>query len=213
MRPLASLQGQKKVLACCLCLAAGSLLAGCGSLSVVQRNQVGLLSAATVGAATPGTELAQTYYLGSFDPRGQLPPSIYRIRVSGQASILNQTRFASGWAPAGLVDSLTSSINLDARNGTFTTTAAADPSDLSEAGRGLVLFGPEGFREAPRGHRLVIMMGSNPEMVEQAFSSALGTVARVRFGQPTAALDRELFDMLIKLGQERAKLEALAQQP
>ena len=56
-------------------------------------------------------------------------------------------------------------------------------------------------------------MGSNPEMVEQAFSSALGTVARVRFGQPTAALDRELFDMLIKLGQERAKLEALAQQP
>ncbi|WP_457323312.1 hypothetical protein [Roseateles sp. P5_E11] len=187
------------------------LLGGCGALTVPQRNQAALVAIAGVGAAVPGSEVAQTYYLGSFDPRGQLPPTVYRIRVRGQASVLNQTRFASGWAPAGLVDSLTGSLSLDVRSGNVAAAKAAESeSSLGQAGRGLVMFGPEGFREAPRDHRLIIMMGSNPEMIEQAFSSALGTVARVRFGQPTAALDRELFDLLISLGQERARLESLA---
>lgn len=196
-----------------VCLLVLSMLGACGNLSVVQRNQVGLLTAATVGAVTPGSEVEQTYYLGSFDPRGQLPPAVYRIRVRGQASVLNQTRFASGWAPAGLVDSLTGGIKLAGNGREVAPTQTPSASDvILHAGRGLVLFGPEGFREAPRDHRLVITMGSSPEMVEQAFSSALGLVARVRFGQPSGALDRELFETLTQLRSERAKLDALAAQ-
>ena len=36
----------------------------------------------------------------------QVPPSVYRVRVKGQASFLSATKFASGWVPADLVDSL-----------------------------------------------------------------------------------------------------------
>ncbi len=181
-----------------------TMLGGCGTLTVAQRN---VLAAATVGSVVPNANLDQVYYLGSFDPHSQLPPSLYRIRVRGQSSILSQMRFASSWAPAAVVDSLSGSVEMDIKSGRVTTTGGAGPG-LGD-GRGLMLFGPEGFRPAPRDHRLVVIMGSSPEAVEQAFSSALGTVARVRFGQPSGALDRRLFEHLTELGQERRELEAL----
>lgn len=188
-------------------LALGALT-GCESLTVAQRAGIGW---ASVGSTTPNADLQQTYYLGSFDPRGQLPPAIYRVRVRGQSSILNQTRFASSWVPAEVVDSLTGSISVNMSDGTVSAARdGASKSTLEGAGRGLVLFGPEGFREAPRGHRLVVIMGSNPEQVEQAFSSALGTVAKVRFGQSGGALDRDLFARLTELASEREQLKALA---
>ena len=80
---------------------------------------------------------------------------------------------------------------------------------LEGAGRGLILFGPEGFREAPRKHRLVVIMGASPEDVEQAFSSALGSVAKVKFGQSGGSLDRELFSLMLDLGKERDQLKAI----
>ncbi len=182
----------------------GALLGGCGTLTVAQRNVV---AAAAVGSVVPNANLDQIYYLGSFDPHSQLPPSLYRIRVRGQSSILSQMRFASSWAPAAVVDSLSGNVEMDIKSGRVTTTGG-EGKGLGD-GRGLMLFGPEGFRPAPRDHRLVVIMGSSPEAVEQAFSSALGTVARVRFGQPSGALDRRLFEHLTELGQERRELEAL----
>jgi len=187
------------------------MLSGCGALSVVHRNQLIGSAAAMVGSLTPSADIEQTYYLGSFDPRSQLPPAIYRIRVRGQSSFLNQTRFASSWVPAEVVDSLTASLSIDNKSGKVSAERdVATSSSLEGAGRALVMFGPEGFREAPRGHRLVVIMGANPEMVEQAFSSALGSVAQVRFGRSGAALNSDLFGMLLTLGQEREQLKAVA---
>lgn len=184
------------------------LLQGCGT-SVPQRN----LGAATVMAAlSPSAEIEQTYYLGSFDPRDQLPPAIYRIRVRGQSSILNATRFASSWVPAEVVDSLTGSLAIDAKSGRVSLERQdGSVSSLADAGRRLMLFGPEGFREAPTGHRLVVIMGGDPQMVEQAFAEALGSVAQVKFGRVGVPLDRDVFALLLALGQEREQLNAVAE--
>lgn len=183
-------------------------LQGCG-LTVVQRNLV----TGTVGASlSPSAEIEQTYYIGSFDPRGQLPPAIYRIRVRGQSSILNATRFASSWVPAEVVDSLTGSLSVDAKSGRISVDRNdTTTSSLADAGRRLMLFGPEGFREAPAGHRLVVIMGSDPQMVEQAFSEALGSVAQVKYGRAGVPVERDIFAMLLALGQEREQLTAVAE--
>lgn len=187
---------------------------GCAGLTPAQRGGAALLTGSL--AITPSADVEQTYYLGSFDPQGQLPPAVYRIRVRGQSSILNTTRFASSWVPAAVVDSLSRTIAVDAKDGavTFGGSAAADStSALTSSGRGLVMFGPEGFREAPRGHRLVVIMGANPEVVEQAFSSALGAVAQVKFGESGNELDQTLFARLVLLSSEKERLRAIGGQP
>jgi hypothetical protein len=185
--------------------------AGCGTMSVAARNA--WAAAGTTGASvSPNLDLEQTYYLGSFDPQGQLPPAVYRIRVRGQSSVLNQTRFASSWVPAEVVDALTGSISLNLKSGSAEVTKAETSSAL-DAGRGLWMFGPEGFREAPRNHRLVIVMGASPETVEQAFASALGTVAMVRAGQPAVGLESEIFAALLTLANEREQLRAISLNP
>lgn len=187
------------------------LMSACSGMSVAQRNS-GIAAGVVALGMTPSSDIEQTYYLGSFDPRDQLPPAIYRIRVRGQASALTATRFASSWVPAEVVDSLTGSISNNAGRGDAFIPAGGDSStrsSLADAGRALVMFGPEGFRLAPRNHRLVVLMGSNPDAVEQAFASALGTVASVKFGQGGVGLERSSFNLLLELGQERDQLRAL----
>lgn len=179
------------------------LLAGC--TTVAQRAASSVVSVASV---TPNADIQQTYYLGSFDPASQLPPAVYRIRVSGQSSVLNRTRFASGWYPAGVVDALNGNLSIDNKTGAVSSSGAQDNNSSLE-GRGMVMFGPEGMREAPRNHRLVVIMGSSPEQVEQAFASALRSVATVRFGQSGAALDKQLFTRLTELASERDQLKAI----
>lgn len=189
------------------CLGVLLVLPGCSGLSVAQRNQVGALATAAGLAIVPNADLEQTYYLGSFDPQDQVPPAVYRIRVRGQSSVLNATRFASSWVPAEVVDALTGSISINAKDGAIDV--KNDGSGGLTTGRGMVMFGPEGFREAPRNHRLVVIMGSSPESVEQAFSSALGTVAKVRSGQSAATVDRGVVELLMKLGNEKDRLRSI----
>ena len=185
-------------------------LTGCGAMSVAHRNQLIGGTGIVAGSLFPSTDVEQTYYLGSFDPRSQLPPAIYRIRVRGQSSFLNRARFASSWVPAEVVDALTGSLDIDSKNGKVSVSQDDTTKvSLEGAGRGLILFGPEGFREAPRKHRLVVIMGASPEDVEQAFSSALGSVAKVKFGQSGGSLDRELFSLMLDLGKERDQLKAI----
>lgn len=199
-----------------LCALMISLLAialpGCGGMAVAQRNQVAGLLGTTGLSMTPNADLEQTYYVGSFDPQGQIPPAVYRIRVIGQSSILSAVRFASSWVPAEIVDALTGSINIDPKDGKLDV-RNDDAGNGIATGRRLVMFGPEGFREAPRNHRLVIVMGTSPDKVEQAFASALGTVAKVRSGETTVALDRNVIDLLASLGAEKQRLRSLQTTP
>lgn len=192
-----------------ICIALATLMTACSTANVALRNrQVG--GTLTALAMTPNADIEQTYYLGSFDPLDQVPPAVYRIRVRGQSSILNQTRFASSWVPASVVDALTGSVGFKGKDGleVDAVNGFGDGKGL-KVGRGMVMFGPEGFREAPRDHRLVVIMGSNPEQVEQAFSSALGSIATVKFGQSGAGVEREVFDLLLKLGAEKDSLRTL----
>ena len=139
-------------------------------------------AAGLLGARTPGADLEQVYYLGVFDPREQLPPTIYRVTVRGQASILSTTKFASGWVPAEMVDTLSSRLSFDKDSNKLTIDRGEGENEGVEldAGRRLVLFGPEGFREAPSEHRLAIVMGSSPEAFFDAIDKTLGAAMAVQ---------------------------------
>jgi hypothetical protein len=147
----------------------------------------------------------QIYYIGVFDPQEQLPPSMYRITVQGESSALSQVSFASGWVPAELVDSLQSSINQNLETGQTDITSGSQLSRL-KTGRRLIQFGPEGFREAPADHRLVVVMGASPEKFFQAVDESLGVVAEVKDEQRNAELHRALFEALGHLKEQQRRL-------
>lgn len=178
------------------------------SCSTLEQNlALGTVGAAVLGGLWPSSEIQQIYYLGVFDPQDQLPPTVYRVRVHGQASAISFTKFASGWVPANLVDSLSGKIGFE-KNGMNLSIGEPPESQVSslKTGRRLMMFGPEGFREAPRNHRLVVVMGSNPEGFFKAIDETLGVVAEVREEQRNAALDRLLFEALTLIKNERERL-------
>ena len=186
------------------------LLNGCGELTPEARLAVGAVTGVTIaGSRTPTTDIEQTYYLGTFDPQDQLPPQFYRIRVRGQASAISSTKFASGWVPAALVDSLGSRISLGDGGQTEINSGAQDQLSALKTGRRLVMFGPEGFREAPAEHRLVVVMGSDPQAFFQAIDQTLGAVAEQLDRERGSELQGELFEALLRLKEERGRLRDL----
>jgi hypothetical protein len=193
---------------CLGALLAAAALSGCETAA--GNIALGAIGATVVNSRSAGAELEQIYYFGVFDPQDQLPPTVYRVRVHGQASTFSFTKFASGWVRADVIDSLGTSVAFE-RNGAapIITKAADDELATIQTGRRLVLFGPEGFREAPKGHRLVIMMGTNPEKFFEAIDSSLGAVAEAQAGQRTQALDRTLFQELVRMRAERDGLEVV----
>jgi len=186
----------------------GLLITGCSTDPATRNSLLGV--GVAVAAVTPSTNLEQVYYLGVFDPQDQLPPTLYRVRVRGQASALNFTRYASGWVHADLIDSLSTSVKFSSKElDSGVQVSAADGADYKafQTGRRLVLFGPEGFREAPPNHRLVIAMGSSPEKFFNAIDQALGNVAAATQGQSGPRLEQGLFKELLRLRSERERLE------
>ena len=63
-----------------LALLVAPVIAGCSDEAFIG----GTLGLTLVGAVTPSHEIQQIYYLGAFDPQGQVPPTVYRIRVHGK---------------------------------------------------------------------------------------------------------------------------------
>ena len=104
------------VLTAALCV----IQAGCATLE--QNVAAGVLGTTVLGARTPAQEIEQIYYLGVFDPQEQVPPTVYRVRVHGQASIISNMKFASGWVHANLIDSLGSHIEFDREGGRVSIT-------------------------------------------------------------------------------------------
>ena len=195
-----------------ICLATGaaaSWLAGCATPEQTAALAIG--GATVMAARTPSQELEQIYYLGVFDPEEQLPPTVYRLTVRGQASVMSGTRFASGWVPAGIIDSLNGRLNLDAYGSgdvEFSQTNATYSVAL-KTGRRLMMFGPEGFREAPRDHRLVIVMGADPKKFFEAVDGALGEISSVSAERDNAALEKQLFEALVRTASSRDNLNHL----
>jgi hypothetical protein len=166
--------------------------------------------ATIIGGQSPTQEIEQIYYLGNFDPQGQLPPTLYRIIVRGQASLLSRMKFGSGWVQAAVLDSLGS--HFTPPDG---TNAQSFPSKSSAQGiadgRRLVLFGPEGFRVAPKDHRLVLVMGSSPEAFFSAIDQSLRGVATVQRTQLDSAVHGEIVGEMARVAAEEARLRELQQ--
>ncbi|MCB9709676.1 MAG: hypothetical protein H6750_21240 [Nitrospiraceae bacterium] len=157
---------------------------------------------------SPSNSLEQIYYLGVFDPQEQLPSSIYRVTVRGQASSFSWMNFGSGWVPSRLVDSLSTPISTEKKTGKVII-GKSDDGTLSEltGNRRLVLFGPEGFREAPKDHRLVIVMGMSPEDYFQAIDQALGNFARIQHEQLQGDAKAKMMQTLLKLSVQQERLK------
>lgn len=182
-------------------------LPGCSS----PEANVALVAGATLfGGQAPSNEIQQIYYLGVFDPQGQLPPSVYRVRVRGQASFISATKFASGWVPAQIIDSLGTDVSFKGNSGQVEF-QEGDSDKLASltTGRRLMMFGPEGFREAPRDHRLVVVMGSSPEAYFQAVDQALGIASQAQHEQRDEEVNRLLFEAITQAYSEQRRLKDL----
>jgi hypothetical protein len=188
-----------------MCLTA----AGCTS---IEGMAVALIGTTIAGARSPSHELEQVYYLGVFDPDDQLPPSLYRLTVRGQASFISAVKFASGWLPAHLVDSLETRIQFKEK-GTELEFTSSDPARKASLtpGRRLMLFGPEGFREAPSDYRLVVVMGSNADEYFQAVEQVMGAMAAAKREEAMTPEGRqaEVIKRLLDLSEEQGRLQKL----
>lgn len=186
--------------------AVGFSCSGCSNTS----DTWGLAGGIAFFAHSPNNEIEQIYYLGVFDPQEQVPPAMYRVRVHGQASAFNLTRFSSGWVQADLIDSLGTSIEFNKKSGRVEITKTDEDYSSLQTGRKMVMFGPEGFRTAPENHRLVIVMGSNPEAFFSAIDKSLGIIAGQQVQQQNFELHKLLFEALAQVKNERERLEELA---
>ena len=181
-----------------------------GGCSTLGQNLA--LAAGSTGALgiTPGANIQQTYYLGIYDPREQLAaPQFYRVRVRGQASALSTTRVASGWVRSELIDSLGSSVQFNNETGKIETDAGSGAGLKLAAGRRMILFGPEGFREAPVDHRLVVVMGSSPEKFFSMVDQTLGIVAAATQQKPDSGYERERIENAQMIRSQRESLDRL----
>ncbi|MEL6427658.1 MAG: hypothetical protein AAFZ87_02680 [Planctomycetota bacterium] len=187
-------------------LVAALSVVACGS---TEKTVYAIAGAVLTGAAIPGSEIEQIYYLGVFDPIEQLPETIYRVRVRGQASVLSTARFASGWVPAPLIDSLSSNVRFTSKDGTQVSLSRADDDLQSNipVGRRMVLFGPEGFREAPADHRLVIVMGSDPDEFFEGMDEAIGALSEAAQDGRSLELTRFLLEANHALRLDQARIQ------
>jgi hypothetical protein len=179
--------------------------AGCSPEGVVG----GAIGATLLGGQSPAHEIEQVYYLGVFDPQEQVPPTVYRVTVRGQASALSNMKFGSGWVQANVIDSLNTHVDFDGNRPKVTTGEGEQLATL-KTGRRLVLFGPEGFREAPPDHRLVIVMGASPEKFFNAIDTSLGQITQVQREQADSAIGQELFRAMSEIKAERDRLNDIA---
>jgi len=190
-------------------LSSGSVVAysSCSTPAGTVAATVGGL--ALLGAYNPGQEFEQIYYLGVFDPMEQVPATVYRVRVHGQASFISNTQFASGWVPADLVDALGSKIEINEKNGNVSITRTGDNPMSLALGRHLVEFGPEGFREAPKDQRLVIAMGSSAAEFFGQIDEVLGKIGGALSGKQSDELIRVLREAKGRIEAERELIDGL----
>lgn len=193
------------------CAAASLLvLAACGSTEADVALGLGLTT--LVGGQMPSNEIEQIYYLGVFDAREQIPPMIYRVRVHGQASALNGTQFASGWVPAQIADSLGANISFQPNGDLSITPAGTNQAASLVEGRKLIAFGPEGFRTAPDGQRLVIAMGSDASAYFTAVDNTLGAIGTAMQEKRNLPLLGDLAKTMIRLESQEDRLSDVKSQ-
>lgn len=176
------------------------------------RALAGIVAAALVGACVSPFphKISQLYYLGVFDPDGQVPPSLYRLKVVGVAPGFSDVNYAAGWVPAPFVDSLGGVLSFDSDAGSLSFDQGDGPagSVQLQTGKRLMLFGPEGFREAPADHRLAIVMASDPSEFFEAIDTAVGelSAAKAIEAQSSAAVGGRIAELVLAAREEQLAL-------
>ena len=211
--PPRALRRPRRAAATCLSAVLAVLAAGCG---VAEQNiALGLGVGTLAGGSSPGHELEQVYYLGVFDRQDQVQPTVYRLTVRGQASAISGMKFGSGWVHASVIDAINTRVGFarDSERAAISGPAGEVAGDSGtggiEEGRRLVMFGPEGFREAPKDHRLVMVMGASPETFFSAIDTSLGLIAQVRRDQIDPSITRQLVEARERLRGEQRQLAEL----
>ncbi len=159
-----------------------------------------------LGSTIASNRLEQIYYLGTFDPDNRVPPTFFRLRVRGQASLLSQMKFGSGWVPAAVVDNLSedaSTIGKPALPGATSPLKRPYGAHLQQ-------YGPEGFRTVPDDSRLAIVMGSSPEAFFSLVDQFTASMTAGKSPEATAAPDQVLLkSKLDAVTAERTALDNL----
>jgi hypothetical protein len=192
--------------ACALAALVGlaGVFSGCGAAA--PNLSLAVAGGTALAGQAPGQEIEQVYYLGAFDPREQIPPTVYRLTVRGQASGISNVKFGSGWVQASLIDSLNSRVGFDDKGGATVTQGSTDEFKTITTGRRLMLFGPEGFREAPKDHRLVIVMGASPQKFFQAIDESLATVTQAQREAANSEVSIALFKAMADIRNEQKRI-------
>lgn len=180
-------------------------LAGCSETGKIAA---GISVGSYLLGLSPSNQIEQIYYLGVFDPMEQVPPAVYRIRVHGQASAISRKKYASGWVPAHVIDSLGTHLGF-ADSEVVEKTQNSDILSQFTTGRRLMMFGPDGFREAPKGHRLVIVMGTDPSAFFTGIDESLGMLTKAHADQVDAELQERLITVLTAADNEQDRLTQL----
>jgi hypothetical protein len=162
-------------------------------------------------AIAPSNEIEQIFYLGVFDSQSQVPQTIYRIRIHGQASMLNSMKFGSGWVKSDLIDSLTSQAEIVNQSNSLSGDNGKifDEQLGIDSQRKLIAFGPEGFRVSPKNHRLVVVMGSSPDAFFSSVDRVLGEQSKVHNTAVSQELVRLLFDSLTSVNAQKKSLSSV----
>ena len=71
------------------------------------------------------------------------------------------------------------------------------------------MFGPDGFREAPANHRLVIVMGSQADVFFSQMDKALGEYSSITAERDNLPLQRDFMAALLALKDDRQKVRDL----
>ena len=109
------------------------------------------------------------------------------------------------------MDSLSGRIDLGKQTALEENKLPASNEDNKNAlNRRLIMFGPEGFREAPKNHRLVVVMGASPETFFNAVDRALGVVAEVTQGDDMQTdSPQAIWSDLLHMREEKRALQSL----
>src|SRR5262249_33543461 len=114
------------------------------------------------------------------------------------------------WVPASVADSLTTKFEL-ADSGPVKV-SKEDPQNAPvslKTGRRLILFGPEGFREAPRDYRLVIIMGSDPSKYFQTVTQVLEASAKTQGSAANNALVTQILILITSAETQKDDLQRI----
>lgn len=142
------------------------------------------------------TRVHTEHFLGVFDPSEQVPPELYRIKITGKAQWMSKVKYGSGWVPARQADLLVQDIRPD-EQGKFTISGQNSDAVSMAVRRRFFEIGPFAVATEPEDGRFVVVMSSDPDY----FFKKIGLLTR--FGKDDSAEASSRAALIGKVQQKR----------